>query len=228
MPPTLLLRFFNFFANCNRIGHVTCTQGKVKKLGEPCPSIAQCLTNESSKAKVICDDGSCGFYDTAYASQVCRGRPVCSSSADDKNEKNYCSNLHQCGNLYRACPQVPGGTKNHTECYLTPNPGQFNCLNRMEKYPEIFLQRIYQEEDFNLNKHLNYTESGIYCQENRFIPWNKTGLDALADVGSCVSNSKSNTKRYIGGDPLWKLLIRDFGFSGRHFIPEQYFLENYV
>ena len=208
-----------------KTGHVTCTQGNVKKLGEPCPSIGQCLTNESSKAKVLCDDGSCGFHDEAYASQVCRGRPVC-SSPDDKNEKKYCSNLHQCGNQYRACPQVPTGTKKHTECYLTPTVGQFNCLNRMDKYPDIIDQRIYQQEDFNLNKHLNYTESGIYCNETLFIPWNKTELDDLADVRSCVSKSKF--KRHIGGEQLWRLLIRDFGFSGRNFIPEEYFLVDYV
>ena len=148
------------------------------------------------------------------------------SSPDDKNEKKYCSNLHQCGNQYRACPQVPTGTKKHTECYLTPTVGQFNCLNRMDKYPDIIDQRIYQQEDFNLNKHLNYTESGIYCNETLFIPWNKDGLDDLADVRSCVSKSKF--KRYIGGEQLWRLLIRDFGFSGRNFIPEEYLLEYYV
>ena len=91
------------------------------------------------------------------------------SSPDDKNEKKYCSNLHQCGNQYRACPQVPTGTKKHTECYLTPTVGQFNCLNRMDKYPDIIDQRIYQQEDFNLNKHLNYTESGIYCNETLLV-----------------------------------------------------------
>ena len=95
----------------------------------------------------------------------------------------------------------------------------------MDKYPDIIDQRIYQQEDFNLNKHLNYTESGIYCNETLFIPWNKDGLDDLADVRSCVS--KSIFKRYIGGEQLWRLLIRDFGFSGRNFIPEEYFLEYY-
>ena len=138
------------------------------------------------------------------------------------DQKDYCLKSHQCGSDYEECPEVPNSTRKSVECF-DPSPDKFNCLNRMDKYPDIFHQRLYQEEPFRLNKDLGYNQTGIFCKEGKFIPWTWEGLDDLSYGNSfCVAN---NTGRSIAGQTLWKLLLRDFGFQGRHYILPDYILE---
>ena len=143
----------------------------------------------------------------------------------DKSDQEYCSSHHQCGSNYQECPGVPNGKNSQAECYWQPTPDHFDCLNRMDKNQSIFQQRIYQEEPFQLNKDLNYNSSGFFClldPEEKFIPWTWDGLEYLRlRTPHCQSKKETGSKR-IAGKTLWRLLLRDFGFQGRHHIPEDY------
>ena len=139
---------------------------------------------------------------------------VCSGGTTDPN---YCSKFHMCGYI-PACPKVPNSVRDQTECYA-PKPGLFSCLNRMDKYPDMFNQSLYKEEPLNLNQlNFNFNETHLQCQENHWIPWTWDGLNKLIYTKSCYSN---NRKR-VSGLVLWNLLIRDMGFKGRKFIPDGY------
>ena len=123
-----------------------------------------------------------------------------------------------CGGQLQACPKVPNSVRHHNECYQ-PKAGLFSCLNRMDKYPDLFNQSLYKEEPLNLNQlNLTYNDTHLQCQENHWIPWTRDGLRELYYTKSCYSN---NRKR-VSGLVLWKLLIRDMGFKGRKFIPDGY------
>ena len=128
---------------------------------------------------------------------------------------NYCSKFHICGE-YPACPKVPNSVRDQTECY-EPKAGLFSCLNRMDKYPDMFTQSLYKEEPLNLNQlDFSYNDTNLQCQENKWIPWTWDGLNKeLYYTISCQPNSGKK----VGGQVLWELLIRDMGFEGRKFIP---------
>ena len=126
-----------------------------------------------------------------------------------------------CGSEWQACPKVPNSTRDQTECY-DPKAGVFGCLNRMDKYPDMFNQSLYKEEPLNLNQlNLTFNETHFQCQENHWIPWTWGGLSELYDTKSCHSNNG----RILGGLVLRNLLIRDVGFKGRNFIPDDYLKE---
>lgn len=126
-----------------------------------------------------------------------------------------------CGDEYQACPKVPNSVRHHNECYRQPKEGLFSCLNRMDKYPDMFTQSLYKEEPLNLNKlQFNFTKTHLQCQENHWIPWTWDGFRELYST-KCHSN---NRKR-VSGQILWNLLIRDMGFKGRKFIPDDYLKE---
>ena len=55
------------------IGNVLCPNGTVKSLGEPCPAIGQCLTEDSYKTKVLCEDRPSTCSEEKYATQICKG-----------------------------------------------------------------------------------------------------------------------------------------------------------
>ena len=123
-----------------------------------------------------------------------------------------------CGSDYQACPKVPNSVRHHNECYK-PKTGLFSCLNRMDKYPDMFTQSLYKEEPLNLNQlNLTFTKTHLQCQENHWIPWTRDGLIELYYTKSCYSN---NRKR-VSGLVLRNLLLRDMGFKGRKFIPDGY------
>ena len=63
----------NFFIPFIFTGNVNCTQGSVMRLGEKCPEIHQCLTDDSTSSKLICGDGHCS--EEKWAVQICRGIP---------------------------------------------------------------------------------------------------------------------------------------------------------
>ena len=127
-------------------------------------------------------------------------------------EQEYCTNYHQCG-ANQVCPQVPNSTRKHTECYYGSTIGKFNCLNRMDK-PGIFNQTIYKVDDkFLLNRDLNFNETGVICNGEKFFPWNS--LYGSPDV--CLS--KNDPGRSILWVNLEELIVKDFGFQGRDFIP---------
>ena len=128
-------------------------------------------------------------------------------------EQEYCTNYHQCGKR-QVCPQVPNSTRKQTECYSGSTIGRFNCLNRMEKHPGIFNQRIYKVDDkFLLNRDLNFNETGVICNGERFFPWNSV------HVSSNVCISKNDPGRSILWGNLKELTRKDFGFQGRNYIP---------
>ena len=127
-----------------------------------------------------------------------------------------------CGD-YQTCPKVPNFSKNHqTECYVNPNPSKYTCINRMDKYyqdDEIFTKSLYSEEPLKLNKDFNFNISGIFCTNDKLIPWTSKGLNDLRfNTPSC--HSKNGRK--LSGNTLWKLLLRDIGFRGRKHIPKDY------
>ena len=78
-----------------------------------------------------------------------------------------------CGG-YQTCPKVPNFSKNHqTECYFSPNPSKYTCINRMDKYyqdDEIFTKSLYSEEPLKLNKDFNFNISGILCTNDNWRP----------------------------------------------------------
>ena len=123
-----------------------------------------------------------------------------------------------CGHAHHPCPKVPKSARNHNECY-SPKPGVFSCLNRMDKYPDLFNQSLYKEEPLNLNQlNFTFTETHFQCQEIHWISWTSDGIIELYNTKSCHSN---NGKK-VGGYVLWNLLIRDMGFKGRKFIPPDF------
>ena len=132
-------------------------------------------------------------------------------------EQEYCTNYHQCGARYQVCPQVPNSTRKHTECYYGSTIGRFNCLNRMEKqHPGIFNQRIYKVGDkFLLNRDLNFIDTGVICNGEKFFPWNSLYGGRADDV--CIS--KNDPGRSILWAKLFQLIVKDFGFQGRNYIP---------
>ena len=145
---------------------------------------------------------------------------VCSNGTTDPN---YCSKFHKCGNGYQACPQVPNSVRNQTECY-NPKAGLFSCLNRMDKYPDLFNQSLYKEEPLNLNKlKFEFNDTHLHCQEKNWIPWTWLGLSKLTDFGAKPCHSTHGIK--VGARVLWTLLIRDLGFKGRHLIPVDFLIE---
>jgi len=118
-----------------------------------------------------------------------------------------------------ACSKVPNSVRHQNECYRQPKEGLFSCLNRMDKYPDMFNQSLYKEDPLNLNQlNFTFTKTHLQCQENHWIPWTWGGLTELYYTKSCYSN---NRKR-VSGEVLWKLLIRDMGFKGRKFIPDRH------
>ena len=144
---------------------------------------------------------------------------VCSGGRTDPN---YCSKFHMCGYI-PACPKVPNSARHQTECY-TPTAGLFSCLNRMDKYLDMFNQSLYKEEPLNLNQlNFNFNETHLQCQENHWIPWTWDGLDKLI-----TTKCHSNNGRILGGLVLRNLLIRDMGFKGRKHILENSPEQKYV
>ena len=137
-------------------------------------------------------------------------------------DPNYCSKFHKCGKDYQACPKVPNSVRHQTECY-SPKAGLISCLNRMDKASDLFNQSLYKEEPLNLNKlQFNFTKTHLQCQENHWIPWTGYGLNELYTTTTlCYSNSGKRVSGFV----LWKLLIRDMGFNGRNFIPDDYLKE---
>ena len=130
-------------------------------------------------------------------------------------EQEYCTNYHQCG-YYQVCPQVPNSTRKQTECYFRSTIGKFNCLNRMEKYPGIFDQRIYKVDDkFLLNRDLNFNETGVICNSEEFFNWTTLASRGFGSV--CLS--KNDPGRSILWNNLKPVIRKDFGFQGRNYIP---------
>ena len=128
--------------------------------------------------------------------------------------------------MNQECPAVPNGKKIQVECYNNPAPDQFDCLNRMDSHPGIFQIKIYQHQEdlFQLGKDLSYNSSGIFClsdPKEYFIPWTKDGLDKLYYTSHCQSKKETGSKM-IAGKTLWYMFFKDFGFRGRHHIPESY------
>ena len=125
-----------------------------------------------------------------------------------------------CGKYYSECPKVPNSVRDHTGCF-EPKAEVFNCLNRMDKYPDIFLnQSLYIEEPLNLNKlQFEFNDTHLRCRENNWIPWTDDGLDELWLTKFCQSWKE------VRGQVLYTLLIRDMGFKGRHLIPVEYLRE---
>ena len=143
---------------------------------------------------------------------------VCSGGTTDPN---YCSKFHMCGYRFQACPKVPNSVRHQTECY-NPKAGLFSCLNRMDKYPDMFNQSLYKEEPLNLNKlNFSFNDTHLQCQENHWIPWTRYGLNELWDTKLC----KTNSGKKVSGLVLRNLLARDMGFKGRKFIPDNYLKE---
>ena len=137
---------------------------------------------------------------------------VCSGG---KTDPNYCSKFHMCGYI-PACPKVPNSVRHQTECY-EPKEGLFSCLNRMDKASDLFNQSLYKEEPLNLNElNLSFNDTHLQCQENHWIPWADYGLDELWITKFC----KTNSGKKVSGLVLRNLLIRDMGFKGRKFIPD--------
>ena len=132
-------------------------------------------------------------------------------------EQEYCTNYHHCGR-YQVGPQVPNATRKHTECYFGSTIGRFNCLNRIDQHPGIFNQRIYKVDDkFLLNRDLNFNKTGIICNGEKFIPWNSL-YGGPEDV--CLSkNDPGSPGRSILWLNLKQLIVKDFGFQGRDYIP---------
>ena len=132
-------------------------------------------------------------------------------------DQKYCSKFHKCGSYNPLCPKVPNSARDHNECYQ-PKAGVFSCLNRMDKYPDIFNQSLYKEEPLNLNKHpFEITDTHLRCQKNYWIPWTEDyGLRQLYDTISC----QSNRGKEVVGKVLHNLLMRDMGFKRRHLIPD--------
>ena len=95
----------------------------------------------------------------------------------------------------------------------------FSCLNRMDKYPGIFTQSLYKEEPFKLNKDFTFNSSGILCNVDNLVPWTQRGIDFLRNTPSC----QTKTRKKVGGNSLWELLLRDMGFRERKHIPERNF-----
>ena len=155
-----------------------------------------------------------------------------------------------CGSSYQACPKVPESAREHNECY-TPKAGVFSCLNRMDKFSDIFTQNLYKKgivlsdgAPLNLNKlpfeilHDKY----LRCQENNLIefdPYNPyfdrgwgpkpnttTPSNSWAGIGiDVLRNTKScqsKSGKKVDGLVLFNLLIRDMGFKGRHLIRVEY------
>ena len=137
---------------------------------------------------------------------------------------------HKCLELVsRFCPaKVPEGRRSHIECFPPDSDHSvFKCLNRMDKHPELFRQKIYRQErtenPFNLNKHLNYNSSGIICSETKFVPWTCGGLKSLINAEAFVRNfciSKNEIGRKIAEDDLFISLLKDYGFNGRKYMKE--------
>ena len=66
------------------IGSVNCPGGNITSVGDPCPSINQCLNTEMGYLQVFCGDGTCTpitqFTEEAsiYSSEYfCKGIPRC-------------------------------------------------------------------------------------------------------------------------------------------------------
>ena len=138
-------------------------------------------------------------------------------------EQEYCTNYHQCG-ARQVCPQVPNSTRKHTECYYGSTIGRFNCLNRMEKHPGIFNQRIYKVDDkFLLNRDLDFNETGFTCNSEKFFTW--ASPSSGPDEYDIVCLSKNDPGRSILWDILEELIIKDFGFQGRNYIPTSWIKE---
>ena len=136
-------------------------------------------------------------------------------------EQEYCTNYHQCGD-YQVCPQVPNSTRKQTECYSGipysgSTIGKFICLNRMDKHPGIFNQRISKVDDkFLLNRDLNFNENGVICNDEKFFPWNSAS-SLLNQFDVCLS--KNDPGRSILWNNLKPVIRKDFGFQGRNYIP---------
>ena len=131
-------------------------------------------------------------------------------------EQEYCTNYHQCGARYQVCPQVPNSTRKHTECYYGSTIGRFNCLNRMEKHPGIFNQRIYKVDDkFLVNRDLDFNKTGFTCNSEKFFNWTTSSGPDIDSI--CLS--KNDPGRSIMGVDLRQLIVKDFGFQGRDYIP---------
>ena len=138
----------------------------------------------------------------------------------DTTEQKYCSAFHMCGTR-RVCPKVPEFSRPPTECYYEPKPEMFSCLNRMDKYPEIFAQSLYREDPLKLNKDFMFNSSGIQCNGDKLIPWTWKQLYDIRIPLPCQSKTGRNIS-------ITELLIRDMGFKGRKHILENSPKQKYV
>ena len=129
-------------------------------------------------------------------------------------DQKYCSKFHKCGSYNPLCPKVPNSARDHNECY-TSKAGVFSCLNRMDKYPDLFNQNLYEKEPLNLEKlSFEFNNTHLQCQEKKWIPWTGIGFFELGKTKSCQSK-KGNE---VGGFELYNLFFRDMGFKNRSLI----------
>ena len=143
-------------------------------------------------------------------------------------ERELCTKGLKCNSKnYQICPNGPNeGNYPHTECQdnsdLSKN--SFSCLNRRDKYPDMFSRHIFngtsRSRGINLNTKLAFNEQGFQCQKNFNISWSE--YKRLYPRNNNIQNCTLKDGTAIGNEALLRLFYLDFGFHGRQWIPKAF------
>ena len=80
------------------------------------------------------------------------------------------------------------------------------------------------DDTFLLNRDLDFNETGFTCNSEKFVLWtsvtNKLFLDERDHFALC--HPKNDPGKSIFRGDLVELIVRDFGFQGRSYIPTSF------
>ena len=193
------------------------------------------MTEHNTLSSLPCLDeiGNVQCSEEKLSYEVCRGVPICQNA---QMEQDYCTAFHDCPYITDTYMCDPLHYENlHNECCLISNGGsssRFDCLNRIDEATQLFGKTVFKRLRTlspNLNVLLNFDADYLYCRENVTLRWNSS-----SDFGNVpdltLLSSRFGDIRYcdlkhgerISDYQLYHLLMKDLGFSGRKYLPEEW------
>ena len=162
--------------------------------------------------------------------QVCRGNPPTACPNGTYLDEEYCMSQHTCHYKpwYSMCPQLEDSPAKHIECqddnYLFNNQ-YFHCIDRSDIGRSMFDRHVFRDGAPVLpllSETLRFNQSGFFCTKDLFLKWTNSDLKRLfwstGDIKECLLKNDVRIDRRV----LYRLLIKDLSFKGRHFIPKAF------
>ena len=127
------------------------------------------------------------------------------------------------------CPQLEDSPAKHIECQLNNylfNNQYFHCIDRSDIGRSMFDRHVFRDGAPKLpllSETLRFNQSGFFCTKDLFLKWTNSDLKRLylitGDIKECLLKNDDRIERNV----LYRLLIKDLSFKGRHYIPKAFF-----